>query len=144
VGRNGSGKTTLLRAISERSAPPFDHIPAGVRILHVQQEAAADNRTPLEAVLSADVERAWLLAEARRLEGGSSTADEETNDTSDDEASYTLRDVQERLREIDAQRAEPRAAQILAGLGFAPGEMDTKPAKAYSGGWRTRPGVRAR
>ncbi|KAH3761573.1 non-transporter ABC protein AbcF1 [Pelomyxa schiedti] len=69
VGRNGLGKTVLLRCISERdSGTSFGKIPANIRILHVQQEVEGDDRTPLETVLSADIERDWLMTEANRLE----------------------------------------------------------------------------
>lgn len=53
VGRNGVGKSSLLRAISNGliSVPSFIHT------VHVEQECAGDDRTALETVLDADMER---------------------------------------------------------------------------------------
>lgn len=165
LGRNGIGKSVLLRAISERDpATPFGAIPPSIRILHVQQEVAGDDRSCLDTVLAADIERTWLMAEAERLtkleeekkkkdEAASAAAaaaaaegkeededdDEEYDeDEDDDEGDYTLVDIYERMREIEAQKAVPRAMQILVGLGFQEDEIKTKPTRAYSGGWRMR------
>ena len=63
IGPNGTGKTTLLRHISARLLPIQDHI----RILHVEQEAEASERSALLSVLDADVKRTELLAEEARL-----------------------------------------------------------------------------
>ena len=64
--------------------------------------------------------------------------DEEEEDDDDEEEGYTLVDIYERMREIEAQKAVPRAMHILVGLGFDEEEARTKPSKAYSGGWRMR------
>lgn len=42
------------------------------------------------------------------------------------------------MREIESEKAEPRAAAILVGLGFDPVELKSKPSREYSGGWRMR------
>jgi len=41
------------------------------------------------------------------------------------------------LEEIEASKAESRAATILGGLGFTP-DMLNKPVGSLSGGWRMR------
>jgi ATP-binding cassette subfamily F protein 2 len=46
-------------------------------------------------------------------------------------------DIYERLDEIDADRAEAKAAEILDGLGFTP-QMMLKKCRDFSGGWRMR------
>ena len=46
-------------------------------------------------------------------------------------------DVFERLEDLDADKAETRAAEILNGLGFTP-SMQLKKTKDFSGGWRMR------
>ena len=46
-------------------------------------------------------------------------------------------DVFERLEDLDADKAETRAAEILSGLGFTP-SMQLKKTKDFSGGWRMR------
>ncbi len=45
--------------------------------------------------------------------------------------------VVEELRDIGAEKAEPRARRILAGLGFSK-EMQQRPVEQFSGGWRMR------
>jgi ATP-binding cassette subfamily F protein 3 len=49
----------------------------------------------------------------------------------------TLGDIQGKLSEMESDKAEPRAATILAGLGFSP-ERQQYPTKTFSGGWRMR------
>ena len=67
-------------------------------------------------------------------------------DTSDDAAKLDrereaqdqrLGDVQAKLAEMESDKAESRAASILAGLGFSP-ERQQFPTKTFSGGWRMR------
>lgn len=48
-----------------------------------------------------------------------------------------LNEVYEELQAIGADSAEPRARRILAGLGFDK-EMQDRPTKQFSGGWRMR------
>ena len=48
-----------------------------------------------------------------------------------------LNDVAEKLTEIESDKAESRAASILAGLGFSP-ESQQQATKSFSGGWRMR------
>lgn len=45
--------------------------------------------------------------------------------------------VYERLEAMDASTAEKRAAEILFGLGFDK-QMQAKPTRDFSGGWRMR------
>ena len=129
IGRNGIGKSVLLRAISQREGP-FSVIPDWYTILHVEQEIVGNEQSPLAIVLSSDRERLWLLSEADRLES--------TEEEDEDEEGYTLDDIYERLREIEAHKAESRASAILAGLQFDAEEARSKPSKEFSGGWRMR------
>jgi len=48
-----------------------------------------------------------------------------------------LGDIQAKLAEMESDKAESRAASILAGLGFSP-EAQQYPTKNFSGGWRMR------
>lgn len=52
-------------------------------------------------------------------------------------SSHHLYQVYEELRAIGAAAAEAKARRILAGLGFTP-EMQNRPTKKFSGGWRMR------
>lgn len=49
----------------------------------------------------------------------------------------TLSDIHGKLAEMESDKAEPRAASILAGLGFSP-ERQQFATKTFSGGWRMR------
>jgi ATP-binding cassette subfamily F protein 3 len=122
VGRNGTGKSTLLRLIAGDISPDAGEIriAKGARIGTVAQEAPTGTATPLEIVLAADTERAALLEEA-----------ETTRDA------HRIAAIHERLADIDAHRAESRAASILAGLGFDEAAQ-ARPVDEYSGGWRMR------
>jgi len=122
VGRNGAGKSTLIRLIVGEIAPDDGSISTarGARIGYVAQEAPGGDDSLIDWVLSADTERASLLAEA---------------ETATDAA--RIAEIHERLNDIDAHAAPARAAQILAGLGFDEAAQ-RHPCREYSGGWRMR------
>ncbi|OZA31623.1 MAG: glycosyl transferase family 1, partial [Novosphingobium sp. 17-62-9] len=122
VGRNGAGKSTLVKAIIGEIEPDEGAIemPRRTRLGYLAQEAPAGSATPFETVLSADVERTALLAEAETC-------------TDPDR----LGDVHDRLLAIDAYSADARAARILIGLGFDE-DMQAAPLDSFSGGWRMR------
>ena len=124
VGRNGTGKSTLLRLIREEiSSGKSDgsiRINRGATMGFVAQEVAAGDQLLLDVVLSADVERAALMAEA---------------DTCEDP--MRIGDIHARLADIDAWSAEARAAEILVGLGFTQNDLSRK-TREFSGGWRMR------
>ncbi|KAI9782946.1 MAG: hypothetical protein M1839_004421 [Geoglossum umbratile] len=145
VGQNGIGKSTLLRALSRREVA----IPTHITILHVEQEITGDNTTALQAVLDADVWRKHLLAEQERIIQQLAAIEQERStlaDTSSDAAKLdkrreeldaTLSDIYAKLSEMESDKAESRAASILAGLGFSQ-ERQQYATKTFSGGWRMR------
>jgi ATP-binding cassette, subfamily F, member 3 len=125
VGRNGIGKTTLLNFIVRRD---IENLPEMGEVLLVEQEVEATDKSVLETLLEADIERTELLEKMKRLE---------TSDSGQLESGETLAQVQERLAEIEYDKAEPKAASILAGLGFSV-DVIHRPTKSFSGGWRMR------
>lgn len=149
IGLNGIGKSTLLRALSRREI----NIPAYISILHVEQEVIGDSTPVLQAVLEADVWRKRLLEEDSRIELRLAevvkTLEEYSQDASLDQSiarrlererddlDSQLVDVQGRLADMESDKAEPRAAAILAGLGFST-EVQQKATNEFSGGWRMR------
>ncbi|CAK7268280.1 ATP-binding cassette, regulator of translational elongation [Sporothrix epigloea] len=145
VGNNGVGKSTLLRALSRRELP----VPTHISILHVEQEITGDDTSALQAVLDADVWRKFLLKEQNEIVAGlaaieaqrSSLADTSTDasrlDREREALDQRLGDVQGKLSEMESDKAESRAASILAGLGFSP-ERQQFATKTFSGGWRMR------
>jgi len=124
VGPNGHGKTTLLRHIGNRAL----QIPPNIDVLYCEQEVGADERSALETVLDADVQRVELLKKAKDLE----KAQEKGKDVVEE-----LNDVYEELQAIGADQAEPKARRLLAGLGFDKG-MQNRATNKFSGGWRMR------
>ncbi|CDZ71490.1 ATP-binding cassette domain-containing protein [Neorhizobium galegae] len=122
VGRNGAGKSTLFKVITGELGSETGSVsyPKSARLGQVAQEAPGTEDSLIEIVLSADKERAALLAEA---------------ETATDP--HRIADIQMRLVDIDAHSAEARAASILAGLGFSQ-EAQSRPASSFSGGWRMR------
>lgn len=122
VGPNGAGKTTLFRLIrGELSLDGGDiTLPSRARIGGVAQEAQGTDRSVLDTVLAADLERAALLAESH---------------TATDP--HRIAEIQTRLADIDAWSAEARASSILGGLGFSTADQ-ARPTSDFSGGWRMR------
>lgn len=145
VGQNGIGKSTLLRALSRREVP----IPTHISILHVEQEITGDDTPALQAVLDADVWRKHLLKEqdkitkqladleAQRSQMADTSRDANALDKEREGLDTTLGDIQAKLSEMDSDKAESRAATILAGLGFS-AERQKFATKTFSGGWRMR------
>jgi ATP-binding cassette subfamily F protein 3 len=145
VGFNGVGKSTVLRALSRREVA----IPTHISILHVEQEIMGDDTPALQAVLDADVWRKVLLKEQEQItsrlaeleQQRSSLADTSTDatrlDREREEQDGKLGDIQAKLAEMESDKAESRAASILAGLGFST-ERQQDATKTFSGGWRMR------
>jgi ATP-binding cassette subfamily F protein 3 len=122
VGRNGTGKSTLLALICGELELDEGSIelPRNVTIGRVTQEAPGDERTLINYVLGADVERARLLNESQ-----CATVPER------------IAEIQLRLTDIRAHQAPARAAIVLAGLGFDEATQ-SQPLSSFSGGWRMR------
>ncbi len=122
VGRNGTGKTSLFRLIRGEWVADSGEIdyPPHFRVSGVDQEAPANDVSLLDTVLTADIERSHLMAQAE-------TATEPDR----------IADIHTRLADIDAYSAESRAASILSGLGFN-ALAQVRACHEFSGGWRMR------
>jgi ATP-binding cassette subfamily F protein 3 len=121
VGRNGAGKSTLFKIILGDLVPLSGEIllPKSAQIGSVDQEHPATPVTLIDTILAADTRREALNA---ALE---TAAPEE------------MAEIYHELNAIDADRAPARAAEILAGLGFANADLE-RPMAEFSGGWRMR------
>ncbi|MGB5590615.1 MAG: ATP-binding cassette domain-containing protein [Gammaproteobacteria bacterium] len=125
TGANGSGKSSLFALIlGQLHADGGDFfLPRDWVIAHVGQETPADPRAALEYVLDGDAELRLVERRIARAEA--------------DGEGERLGALHGQLEAIDGYTAPSRAAQLLAGLGFAPGE-ELRPVSEFSGGWRMR------
>jgi len=106
-------------------------VPPRVDFLYVEQEVVADNTPAVDAVLKADTKRWDLIEEEKVLMKEVDDGDE------DPKKIARLQQVFDQLNQMGADGAEAKARRILYGLGFDI-EMQTKPTKMFSGGWRMR------
>ncbi|XP_067941052.1 ATP-binding cassette sub-family F member 1-like [Watersipora subatra] len=116
VGLNGHGKTTLLNHMAQRKL----NIPPNIDILLCEQEVNADDTFAILAVLNVLVKK--LSAD---FENGQA------------DAGTRLKEVYGEIKAIGVDSVEPKARRILAGLGFTK-EMQERPTKHFSDGWRMR------
>src|SRR5690348_9836786 len=125
TGRNGAGKSSLLALVAGEIAPDAGQFerPRDWTLAYVRQEVAALDISALDYALDGD-------SEFRRIERELGEA-EEAHD------GLRLGALHERLHAIDGYSARARAAELLHGLGFAPGAEHRKVAE-FSGGWRMR------
>jgi len=126
VGPNGAGKSTLLKMISAGELK----VPPRIDYLYVEQEVLADDTSAVDAVLKADKVRWELVQEEKNIL-------KELNVRSSDKLDRRLGEIHEQLAVIGASSAESKARRILFGLGFT-AEMQVRPTKYFSGGWRMR------
>jgi ATP-binding cassette subfamily F protein 3 len=125
VGENGSGKSTLLALVRGELHPDggtFD-MPSNLALAWVSQDVEASDQQAIEFVLDGDaelrtIEQAIAAAEAR-----------------DD--GHQLGTLYGRYGEVGGYDSRARAAQLMHGLGFDTAD-ETRPIRAFSGGWRVR------
>ncbi|KAL6318471.1 hypothetical protein AAG906_041242 [Vitis piasezkii] len=138
VGPNGMGKSTLLKLLAWRKIP----VPKNIDVLLVEQEVIGDDKTALQAVISANEELVRLRQEVASLDSlqnsSAATCDEdEKDDVSGDDVGEKLAELYEKLQLLGSDAAEAQASKILAGLGFTK-EMQGRATRSFSGGWRMR------
>jgi len=122
IGANGSGKSTMLAAIAAREIP----IPKHCDMWFLDSEAKPEEISAIQAVV--DV----VLREHTRLEALSEKLLEDPEGNME-----LLGIIGDKLDKMDPDTFEPRACELLHGLGFTRQMMD-KFTKDMSGGWRMR------
>ncbi len=125
TGANGSGKSSLFALLRGELHPDAGEcrLPSGWVIAQVVQETPSDPRPAIEYVLDGD-------QELRRVEQQIREAEAANNGTA-------LAECHARYEAIGGYSARARAARLIHGLGFLPGEEE-RPVEQFSGGWRMR------
>jgi ATP-binding cassette, subfamily F, member 3 len=125
VGRNGCGKSTLLALIRGELAPDAGEYraPPGLAIAAVAQELPATEATLVDYVRGGDFE---LAALETRLAAGQREGD-----------GMRLAALHGEYERLGGYAAASRAAQLAAGLGFAPQDI-ARPVREFSGGLQMR------
>ncbi|CAK0822262.1 unnamed protein product [Prorocentrum cordatum] len=123
IGQNGSGKSTMLAAIAAREIP----IPKHVDMWFLDSEAKPEEVTAIQAVVDVVAKEHERLTE---LVNKLIEEDAEKN-------AEMLGVIGEKLDKMEPETFEPRACELLHGLGFTE-KMMHKHTKDMSGGWRMR------
>ena len=131
VGRNGCGKSTLLALIRGELAPDAGEYraPPGLAIAAVTQELPQTEATLVDYIRGGDLELASIeaqLAEAHEICGGERHAD-----------GIRLAALHAEYERLAGYSAASRAAQLAAGLGFAPEDIERAVCE-FSGGLQMR------
>jgi ATP-binding cassette, subfamily F, member 3 len=125
VGRNGSGKSTLLALIRGELVPDAGEYsaPPNLALAAVAQELPESDAPLVEYILDGDLELRAVEAQLAQAEHGA-----------DGTRIGALHAEYERLA---GYAARSRAAELAAGLGFAPEEIE-RPVRQFSGGLKMR------
>jgi len=125
TGANGSGKSSLfalVRGELQEDGGDF-RMESGIAIAHVAQETPAVEMPAIDYVMLGDAELCRIqqeLADAEAAGDGVNVAS-----------------LHERMDAIDGYAGPARAARLMHGLGFRPGQEQQHVA-SFSGGWRMR------
>jgi ATP-binding cassette, subfamily F, member 3 len=125
TGENGSGKSSLLGLVRGDLHPDSGgfEMPQGLAVAHVSQELIATDQAAIEFILDGD-------AELRTLERDIAAAE-----AADDGA--RIGELHARYAAVGGYDARSRAGRLMHGLGFTAAD-ESRPVRAFSGGWRVR------
>ena len=125
TGANGAGKSSFFELIMGSLHPDAGDLtlPPGLEIAHVAQETPAVDRTALDYVLDGDRELRGIQQDLAQAEAAGD--------------GLALAHLYDQLQHVGGYEADSRAARLLNGLGFAPGQ-ELRKVTEFSGGWRVR------
>ncbi len=125
TGANGTGKSSLFAMLRDELQPDSGEVstPPHWVTAHVAQETPGVECSAIDYVMDGDSEFRQLQAELKRAEA-------------DDDGSR-LGTLHAQLETIDGYNTRPRAAKLMAGLGFSVSQ-ENEAVKSFSGGWRMR------
>lgn len=125
AGANGAGKSSLFALIlGDLHADSGEvSLDSGIQIAHVAQETPHSEQSALDFVQGGDAELIELQNQLAAAQAGNHAAN--------------IAHILHELERIDAYSAKSRAAVLLAGLGFASGDIGNS-VNSFSGGWRMR------
>jgi ATP-binding cassette subfamily F protein 3 len=125
TGENGSGKSSLLGLVRGDLHPDAGNfeMPPGLALAHVSQELVATDQAAIEFILDGDAELRMLEREMAAAEAA--------------EEGVRIGELHARYAAIGGYEARSRAARLMHGLGFTTAD-ETRPVRAFSGGWRVR------
>jgi ATP-binding cassette, subfamily F, member 3 len=137
VGVNGAGKTTFFKILLGLLEPDRGqvHRKKGLRLGYLPQEVIdLKGKTVLQQVLEADASVQEVVAEFKEI---SSTLDKTKDKAESERLAVRQSHLLSEMERLGAYDREPRAKQVLAGLGFGE-EMMLAPVETLSGGWMMR------
>jgi ATP-binding cassette subfamily F protein 3 len=125
VGRNGSGKSTLLALIRGELVPDAGEYsaPPNLALAAVAQELPESDAPLVEYILDGDLELRAVEAQLAQAEHGADGA--------------RIGALHAEYERLAGYSARSRAAELAAGLGFAPDEIE-RPVRQFSGGLKMR------
>ena len=125
LGPNGNGKSTLLMHLFTKKLS----VPKNLDIYMIEQEIEINEKSVLEVVLESETN-------LQQLKNKLESFDKYNKDLTEDELKkYNV--LSEELNKYNPSYLESKAKKILKGLGFT-NDMQLKPTRNYSGGWRMR------
>ncbi|MCP3867411.1 MAG: ATP-binding cassette domain-containing protein, partial [Gammaproteobacteria bacterium] len=125
TGANGTGKSSLFALILDQVHADEGEFyrPGDWVIAHLAQETPSDPRPAIEYVLDGDPQLRDIEKQIAAAEAAS--------------RGERVAELHDQLDSIGGYSARSRAARLIHGLGFNPGE-ELHPVEKFSGGWRMR------
>ncbi|KAL9678810.1 hypothetical protein QQ045_016661 [Rhodiola kirilowii] len=117
----------LLKNVSVK----ISHGKRNIDVLLVEQEVVGDDRSALEAVVSANEELVKLRQEVTSLQDAASLGEDNNEGGDVDDSGEKLAELYERLQIMGSDAAEAQASKILDGLGFTK-DMQGRATRSFS------------